>query len=382
MFLLLILALTLLSFNVFAVESILIDFTLLKANVNKEELSKNKVKEITTENVDWNLHPKNLVENRETILDYSSIVGSNFTVADRQMLKISLVCYNWDVKLNSSAAHNENKANTYAIEWHTRYVKVLDDSLTDEEKMADDSADADKPGYTILGVRIKFPETPYNCWAIITPPYEIPAYEDAEFDEQGNPLGDDPNAIPDYYEKYYGKKYENGRGVIKNVGPIKSIRIRVYGCQYKNSLAILIKDDNNVVSEYHVPQYLDFDGWRELTWNNPNYITNVSNRELYIVPLYPRNMPFIKLYGFRIYRQGDQIGGDFVTYIKDVKVTYDLAVLDKDRPIDHESAWKILEQRTIAAKQREMQKIGHTQILRYIEKQKMHNEELTEETDQ
>ena len=82
----------------------------------------------------------------------------------------------------------------------------------------------------------------------------------------------------------------------------------------------------------------------------------------------------MKLCGFRIYRQGDQVGGNFVTYIKDVYVTYDEAVLDREVAIDHEEAWGILQQRTIEAKNRELKKIGYNQVLRFIERKKMHKE--------
>jgi len=55
--------------------------------------------------------------------------------------------------------------------------------------------------------------------------------------------------------------------------------------QFKNAISILIKDDNNVVSEYQFPDYLDFDGWRQITWNNSNYITEVEI-EYYLLFLY------------------------------------------------------------------------------------------------
>ena len=116
---------------------------------------------------------------------------------------------------------------------------------------------------------------------------------------------------------------------------------------------------------------LSFDGWKQIKWINPNYVANVQNRALHIVPLYPQTEPFIKFNGFRIYRQGDEIGGDFVVYLKDIVVKYDEAVLKKSAPIDHEAAWGILSARTQAAKKREFEKIGKDEILRYIEKQKM-----------
>jgi hypothetical protein len=39
--------------------------------------------------------------------------------------------------------------------------------------------------------------------------------------------------------------------------------------------------------------------------------------------------------------------------------------------IDHESAWGILQQRTIEAKNRELRNVGGSQILRFLEEKKM-----------
>ena len=200
---------------------------------------------------------------------------------------------------------------------------------------------------------------------MIKPPFEIPAYEDLITNYKGEEEKDDG-----VKKGMRGKKFD-GFGVIKNVGIIKSMDLRVYGTQFKNSIAVLLKDQDNMTTEYHMPQYLDFDGWKKITWVNPNYIDDAANRTLFVVPLYPHTMPYVKLAGFRVYRQGDQIGGDFVTYVKDVIITYDKAVLDKEYPIDHEEAWGILQSRTEESKKREYSRIGQSQILKYLEKQKM-----------
>lgn len=371
--LILCLSFMLLSFVLFAEEKVLIDFNLLKANSvdGKTQEEGTLAPPLAKDSADYKKYDKHsiiinnkevpLTQHMETLLDFSGVVGGSFNEEDRKNMKTSLAPSNWVVKLNSSAAHNENVAFSYCKEWHTKAgpTSILHD-ITEPN--------APKPeGYTVLGVRIKFPESNYNCWALIKPPYEIPAYEDKTIDFVGNKI--DPS-LPENR----GTKYENGYGVIKNVGTIKRIKMRIYGLQFKNSISILLKDDNFKVTEYHFPEYLDFDGWREIVWTNPNYIESVANRELYIVPLYPKTEPYIKLEGFRIYRQGDQWGGDFVTYIKDVKVVYDLAVLIQEREIDHESAWGILEARTKEAKMRELQRIGDSQLLQYLEKKKQHKE--------
>lgn len=354
-----------LSINAYAKRAALIDFSKLKANGDGIDTGKS-LAEGSAEIKDYTNHDaENRRQHLPTLLDYSSIAGSNYTEDEIKGMGTSLSAYNWDVILNSSAAHVKNQKYSYAIEWHTKYVPVLA-----EEQKEGESKDTPE-GYNVLGVRIHFMDAPFNNWALIQPPFEIPGYENKDVDYQGNKLSAEDKQKPENV----GTKYDNGYGVLKNVGNLKTIDVRVYGCQFKNSLAILVKDDMNIVNEYHFPQYLDFDGWRKLTWKNPNYIEEAANRDLYVVPLYPRSMPYVKFSAFRIYRQGDQYGGDFVTYFKDVYVTYDEAVLERDNvPIEHELAWGIIQARTIEAKAREMRKIGHDQVLRYLERKKMHQE--------
>jgi hypothetical protein len=120
--------------------------------------------------------------------------------------------------------------------------------------------------------------------------------------------------------------------------------------------------------------YLQFDGWGELIWNNPQYIQEVRNRDIRLYPLYPTSTPFIKFGGFLIQRDAAKDGGDFVTYFKDVKVIYDLAVLDTERDIEDEAIWNIIFDRETARKVWEMEQFGHNQVLRYLEYQKQASE--------
>ena len=350
--------------------STLIDFSKLKANGNgvdpTKSLAENDPKMLDYKDYD----DVNRREHMPTLLNYGSVAGSSVSDEDKKAMVISLSAYNWEVHLNSSAAFIENRALSYCKEWRTKYVTALSDEVKPAAGTTTTTTTTTQPaqapaGLTVMGIRIHFPETPYNCWALIKPPFEIPAYENKTTNYQGLPLSADDLNKPENH----GSKYDN-YGVIKNVGYIKSISLRVFGNQYNNSISIILKDDNNEINEYMFPTYLNFDGWKTLTWENPNYIERVSNRDLFIVPLYPRNTPYIKLMGFRIYRQGEQLGGDFITYIKDVKVTYDLAVLPQEQVIDHEAAWNILQDRTIEAQKRELTNIGGNQVLMFLEKKK------------
>jgi hypothetical protein len=232
-----------------------------------------------------------------------------------------------------------------------------------------------------MGVRIHFPVESHNSWARINPPFDIPAFEpQAEIDDDGNTQPGDSNGItgPSRFEAPAG---DNGKvdstqpayGVVKNVGTLKSVAVNAYGLNFPHGLsAILIDNAGNEQTVFM--GYLNYDGWGELRWDNPAYITEVRNRELRLYPLYPNSMPFLKFGGFLIQRDAAKEGGDFIGYFKDVKIIYDKAVLDTDRDIDDESIWNIIKERETARKTWEMEQFGQNQVLRYLENQKQATE--------
>jgi len=261
-----------------------------------------------------------------TDIDFSQFPGA--MAEGITELKVDLSLTNWMVKLASSSAFTENRVLSYC-------------KPVPSKKMESD----------VLGVRVHFPTAPYNSWAKILPPFEIPFYEDME-GERGE-----------------GTKFVN-KGVLRNVGTIKSVSVRVVGRNFPHGLSISLKDEQETIKEMFMG-YLDYDGWRTLTWNNQNYITDVKQRDLRKTPLYPQMMPSIKFDSFAIYRHGSNIGGDFVTYIKDVQMVYDLAILEIERDIDDETVWGILQARKEAKRAAEIRRLGVLQLLRFKEQIKM-----------
>jgi hypothetical protein len=243
-------------------------------------------------------------------------------------LKVDMKIENWAVQLASSSAAPKNRILSYCKPVFSKKMES-----------------------NVLGTRVHFPTAPFNSWAKIVPPFEIPFYEDAEG------------------EKGEGSKFIN-KGVLRNVGTIKSISVRVTGRNYPHGLSISVKDEQDTVQEMFLG-HLDFDGWRTLTWQNPNYITDVKQRDLIKKPLYPETMPSIKFDSFTVYRNGSQIGGDFVLYLKDVMMVYDLAILETERDINDEEIWGILQMRKDAKRAAEVRRLGLLQLLRKQEAIKM-----------
>jgi len=186
----------------------------------------------------------------------------------------------------------------------------------------------------VLGVRINFPTTRQNDRAYIRPQFPFFAY-----DKQGN--------------------FANvSNGIIVNVGMIKDVSVWVKGRNYPYDIAARLTDNNNITHEFFFGNMF-FDNWRKLTWVNPNYIELLRDRVVERNPMYPKDIPYYRFNSFVVYREMEQIGGDFVFYIKNLTMTHDLhttSMIDKD--IDDEAVWKIIQQRTLESMDREHRVLG------------------------
>jgi len=321
----------------FAAENTLIDFTLLTSDVTVGEGDAGRQ------------------ENERTLVDFAEVAGASFTEEERGLMKSSLFIENWEVDLNSSAQNAMTQANS-------------------QVRLATVREDADQfPGDPVLGARVSFPTEPWSAWAVIRPPFEIQAYADrTELNGDGEVVtvqGDDIEQ---------GDKFEDGHGVLKNVGVLKQIGLNVYGLNFPHRISVILQDENNEQHEI-VMGYLEFDGWRELIWDNPNYIVDVRDRELRAYPLYPNLQPMMKLVGFRVYRDAAHVGGDFITYIRDVSLVYDEARLQLQEAIPHDDLWGILDQREDERRRAELRRLGNQQVLRFIEQQLQATENLRDE---
>jgi len=313
-------------------EAVLIDFAKLTADIN-----------VKVSDDDQNDKPN---QNRQTVMDYGQAAGGSFTSEQKSIMKTSLAITNWEVIFNSSSQTVFNMVNTYTREAPS------------------------KQWGTVLGVRVHYPMDQRYSKASIRPPFEIPAYEPTgDIDDQGNIDPGDSDGIRG------PSRFEDGYGVVKNVGTIRSVAINAYGLNFPHGLNVLLID-NEGNEKVCFMGYLNYDGWAELTWNNPQYIMEVRNRDLRLYPLYPTNTPFVKFGGLRLDRDADKIGGDFVAYFKDVKIIYDKAMLDTDRDIDDEGIWNIINDRETAKKIFEMERFGQNQVLRFLDHQKQAKEEF------
>jgi len=328
---------TMLAVPLFAEEATLIDFSTLVADIHVK-LGDNDTS--TTPN-----------QNRQTVMDFSHVAGGSFTTQQKQVMKTSLAIENWEILLASSARNVTNIGLSYTKEAPSKkYGKVM-------------------------GVRVHFPVEPHNSWALVKPPFEIPAFEpQSTIADDGSITPVEGNNGITGRSRFEAK--EDGQpayGVVKNVGVIKSVAVNVYGLNFPHGLSTVLIDNQGTQKNVFMG-YLRFDGWGELIWNNPAYIQEVRNRDIRLYPLYPESTPFIKFGGFLLQRDAALEGGDFIVYFKDVRIIYDKAVLDTEKDIDDEALWQIILDRETARKTWEMEKFGQTQVLRYLELNKQAKE--------
>lgn len=280
-------------------------------------------------------------QNARTIMDFGAVAGSGYDNDQKAMMRTSLAISEWEVVLNSSSRNPIAVAVSHAAE-------------------AEVSGEAQKyTGQKLMGVRINFPVWASNANAVIKPSFLIPVYE------RLNEGADE--------KKSDARRFEGGYGVVRNVGVIKSISVNTYGMNFPHGLYVILRNQNDEVKRYFMG-YLLFDEWRELVWNNPNYVTQVKSREVRIYPAYPTELPFVTFEGFLVTRDASHEGGDFVGYFKDVNIIYDKAVLNTVRDFADEDIWGIQSKRNFDRKRIEVARFGQQQVLRFLEKEKMAKE--------
>jgi len=303
-----------------AIEEVLIDFSLLVPNVP----------------------PESPIHESSTLLTYgdlySTATGVSISDEERELVRSSLAIPQWRLTLNSSARDTS---------------RILSSSI--RVATVSDSA-SENAGEGVLGVRVNFAEGDTHSWALIEPAYRIPRV----------PLHLITGRDVDFSQ----------RVVINDVAQIRSISVEVYGLNYPHRLSVLYEDTDGRLREFFIGT-LDFTGWRTITWDSQYYVpaevevpvevppevgeegaeidgalaaaadadaeadaTTVALQRL--EPLYPQTFNNIAFRGIRIWKNGSNLTGDFVGYIKEVRVDYDPQPTSVLADIDHEGLWGII----------------------------------------
>lgn len=277
--------------------------------------------------------------NTATTIDFGDIAGDSYTDEEKAIMKASLFIGDWRAVLNRSSQ-------TVGTDRMTMVKAVTSSQL----------------GKTVMGVRVLYPNYPANADVVVQPPFPIPTTMPVKSEDGSTAEGSDTALAPTQFDGY---------GVINNVGSIKSISMTVRGLNYPQAASIVLADFYGKTFEIPMGD-LKFDGWRVLTWTNPNYIYDIRNARLSLKPLYPMTVPVIRLVGIKFSRNSgvQQFTDDFITYVSDITVTYDKAVRD-DLPVDieDESVWGILKARELTRYRYQMRRFAERRLLEYNEKQ-------------
>lgn len=318
----------------FGEKTVLIDFSSLEPDIVADENGKPTI-------------------NKRTVMDFSKVSAISFDDTQKALMRTSLALTDWEVQLNSSARIVANMQNSIV-----KSAPVISGPFA---------------GKNIMGVRIVFPTAPVNANARIMPAFDIPAFEPmADIDENGQVV--EGSQKPNAYRFRKNGDDQTAFGVLDNVGTLKSVSVTTYGYNYPHAVYVLLKDNDNVERRYYMGT-LNFDGWKNLIWNNPDYITDIRNREIKVYPLYPRGLPYAKLSGIYITRDAAHDGGDFVAYFKQIDVIYDKAVAQTERDIADEDLWGIVTEKEHIRQANEMKRFGSQQVNRFIEKSNLAKEE-------
>lgn len=133
-------------------------------------------------------------------------------------------------------------------------------------------------------------------------------------------------------------------GLLENVGPVKSVSLMVRGMNYMHSIEIRMVDQDGLYKSVNFGG-LYFNGWKRIVWDNPDFIADRKKRDIIKVHLYPTEKPQLKFDSIVLYKAPNERGGDFVCYVKDVKVNYEPYFTREVNDIDNEAVWGIQKQR-------------------------------------
>jgi hypothetical protein len=162
-------------------------------------------------------------------------------------------------------------------------------------------------------------------------------------------------------------KEEQGMGVLRNVGPIKKVSLMVRGLNYLHSVELRMVDRDGNYKNINFGSFY-FNGWKRLTWINPDYIADKRKRDVVKLHLYPAELPLLKFDSLVVYKSSSERGGDFIFYVTDAKVEFEPYFTKEIKDIDNEAVWGIQEAGNASREARE-------DLLRFLKYSGSSNEE-------
>ncbi len=281
--------------------------------------------------------------NRHTLMDFTTITGSSglfydygaslgiqLEGAEADRLRQSYDIPNWKVSVQSSL----------------QYPQVLAKSIVKAAKVNEESELF--AGQQVLGVRTYFPDYNYEMAIEIKPPYSpFSTISQRQFD----PFG-----------PYKGKGY------LDNIGDIYKATITVYGLRQEEHIFVVTEDSDGNTYEYPFGA-LNFIGWRELVWQNPDYLIKDTSTRINL-PIYPQYSSDLVLKSIKVVHSSYHKNPDFVTYVGDISVISDKAETSIDNDIDSEEIWNIIEENTYEKRSTQIKALDMQLYFDFLEERK------------
>ncbi|MGL4677159.1 MAG: flagellar filament outer layer protein FlaA [Brevinema sp.] len=266
-----------------AVERSLIDFTTYNDNIAQ------------VMNTDQELYEQAIADNPDLDIRNFGWPEFNFETEDWNL-------ENWKVVLNPSATTKEN----------------LSESVTK-------NSPSQQYG-NVLGVRLQFQPWQNPFWAAIKKPfYFAHTYVNGTFISQDENDQDNGLAV----------------GILANVGQIKNVRSWVYGLNYNYNYGVKVVNEMGKEIEFGMGS-IYHEGWRRVAWNNTQYSTNPNSWTPIKNPLYPYSFPYIKFDSLAFYKPAGNVDPNFIGYVRDVTMDFDIAIVREDQDINDEAIWQML----------------------------------------
>ncbi len=268
------------------------------------------------------------IASRDLFYDYGASLGIQLEGAEADQLKQSYNISNWKVSVQSSL----------------QYPQVLEKS---QVKAANVTGGVYQ-GEQVLGVRTYFPDYNYEMAIEIQPPYSpFNTISQREFD----PFG----------------PYK-GIGYLDNVGDIYKATITVYGLRQEEHIFVVTEDSDGNTYEYPFGA-LNFIGWRELVWENPDYLIKDTSTRINL-PIYPQYSSDLVLKSVKVVHSSYHKNPDFVTYVRDINVIVDQAETSIDNDIENEEIWNIINENTYEKRSTQIKALDMQLYFDFLEKRK------------
>lgn len=289
-----------------------------------------------------------LLSREEILIDFSNLKDTTVDFTKD-------VVNGWGVELGAGAMSSSLKPELWSAK--VRKSSRLKEAI-DKTYVLDVKNSINYPDMTVLGIRSYFPERNAHSDVEIYPPFEIPSY----YEDPSNPDG-------------MGTYFIN-KGVVRNIGILRKMSVRVLGNNFNYGLYIRIKNHKDEQRDIYMGT-LNFLGWRTLTWINPNYEVEKKHRDKArsVIPYYPDEYPYIKFIGLIIQRNSSERTGNFTTMFKDVSLDFDEHFLKLDN-YEHlqEDIYGIYKEELLTYAKKLMEKVNRQVYLQWLERQKIHEE--------